>query len=137
MFIKNNILGKTTCSIINGSVISLFNKLQTDRYADSTRIPKIILNIPTAQCVSNLLPPSTTPINTTESFPFLQVSSLQLGIVLIYELTYPTHCNFYLEGYYGTEDSDIFASNIIPVASKNRTSSKIETNDHFKARPNK
>ena len=53
---NNNNLGQTSCSIINELVTSTFNKLQTDRYADSTWIPKIILNIPIPPCFSSILP---------------------------------------------------------------------------------
>ena len=86
---------------MNESVVCIFNKLQTARHADSTWIPKIILNINTPQYVSSLLPLSTTSINTTDIVPFLQVPSVQLGIFLRHELNYPTHCNFCLEGYNG------------------------------------
>ena len=40
-------LRQTTCSIINESVMTIFNNLQTARDVDSTWIPNIILNIPT------------------------------------------------------------------------------------------
>ena len=133
--IKNN-LRQTTCSIINESVTSIFNKLQTARHADSTWIPKIILNIPTPLCVSSLLPPSTTPINTTDIVPFLQVPSLQLGIVLRHQLNYPDNCTFCLEGYKGMNDSKRLVTNIITAALKNGTSLRIDTNDHYMARPN-
>ena len=92
--------------------------MQTARHADSTWIPKIILNIPTPPYVSSFLPPSTTPINTTDIVPFLQVPSVQLGIVLRHKLNYPENRTFCLEGYKGTADSKRLASNIIAAVKK-------------------
>ena len=108
-------MGENTCSIINGSVTSVFDKLQHSRHADSTWIPNIILNIPTPRCISSLLPPSTTPINTTDIIPLIQVPSVQLGIVLRNELNYPENCIFYLEGYKGMSSKRL-ASKIIDAA---------------------
>ena len=115
---KKNIIGEITYSIINEFVTSVFNKLQTARHVDSTWIPKIVLNISTPPCVPSLLPPSTKPINNTDIVLFLQVPSLQLGIILRYELNYSTHFNFYLEEYNGMGGSERLASNIIIAASK-------------------
>ena len=115
---KNNIVGETIWSIINESVAFVFDKLHTARHADSTWIPKIILNIPNPPYVSNLLSPSTTPINTTDIVPFLQIPSVQLGIILKNELNYPGHCNLCLEGYNGKDDSDKLDGSIIAAASK-------------------
>ena len=60
-------------------------------------------------------PQLTTPINTTDSVPFLQVPSVQLGIFLRHKLNYSENRTFYLEGYKGTADSKILASSIIAV----------------------
>ena len=73
----NKNLRQTIFSTINELVTSIFNRLQTTRDDDSTWIPNNILNIPTLLCVSNLLPPSTTPINNIDIVPFLQVPPLQ------------------------------------------------------------
>ena len=110
---NHNNLGQTTCSIINKSVTSIFNKLQTTRHADSTWTLKIILNIPSPPCVSSLLPPSTTPINTSDIVPFLQAPSVQLRIILRHEINYPENCTLCLKGYKGMADSKRLASNII------------------------
>ena len=123
IYINNNVLQKSiigdiTWSIINESVTSIFNKLKTSRHADFIWISKIILNIPTPLFVSSLLPPSITPISTTEIVSLLQVLSLQLGIIVKHQLYYPAHCNLCLEEYNGITDSERFASNIIATALK-------------------
>ena len=115
---NNNNLGQTTCSIINESVTSIFNKLKTARHADSTWILKIILNILTPQCISNLLAPSTTPINNTHIAPFLQVPSVQLVIILSHKFNYPEHCTFCLEVHNSMADSKSLTSKSIAAASK-------------------
>ena len=118
------------------SVASVFNKPQTTGHADSTWIPKIILNIPTPPCVSSLLPRSTTSINTTNIVPFLQAPSVQLGNILRYQLNYPNHCNLCLKGYHNMVDSDKLTNNIVTSATNNGISLKIETNDQYTTRPN-
>ena len=106
------------------------------QHTDITRMPNIILNIPTQPYVSSLLPPSTPPTNTTDIVPFLQAPLVQLKTILKHQLNYPDHFTFCLEGYNGKVDSDKLASNITTVASKNGTSLKIDVNDQCKARPN-
>ena len=81
--------------------------------------------------------PSTTPINTADIAPFLQVLSVQLRILHRHELNYPDDCNLCLEGYIGIENKDRLACNNIAAASKNGSSLKIEMNNYFKAIPNK
>ena len=115
---KTNIIIETAGFIINTLVTSVFNKLQTARHNDSTWIPKIILNILTPLYVLSHLLPSTTPINTTDIVPFLQVPSFQLGVILRHELDYPDHYNFYFEGYKSMTYSERLASNTIAAASK-------------------
>ena len=134
---NNNNLGQTTCSIINRSVTSIFNKLKTARHADYTWIPNIIINIPTPPCASSLLPPSITHINTTDIVSFLQVPPAQHGIFLRHQLNYTDNFTFCLDEYNSMSDSKRLASSIIAVASKNKASLKIGINDHFKGRPNK
>ena len=111
----NNSLRQTTFSVINESVTSIFKKLQSTRHAESTWIPKIILNITTPLFFSSFLP-STMSINITDIAPFLQAPSFQLGIVFRHELSYPEICTFYLEGYHGAQHSKELTSNIITSA---------------------
>ena len=115
---KNNIVEETTCFIINEPGTSVFNKLQPARYAVSTWIRKIILNIPTPPCFYFLLTPSTAPVDTTSIVPFLQYPSAQLRIILKHQVNYPDHCNSCLEGYNGMVYSKRLVSSIITAASK-------------------
>ena len=89
-------------------------------------------------CVSSLLPPSTTVINTTDIVPFIECISVQHVTILRYQLKNPVHCNFYLEGYSSMVENNKLSRNIITAAIQNGTSLKIDINDKYnKAKPNK
>ena len=78
----NKNLGQTTCFIINESVISIFNKLQTTRHANFTWIPKIILNIPLHYVFQDFYPDQQYPSILLKLFHFFKFHQFNLELSL-------------------------------------------------------